>query len=121
MGDGYREALFGLPIRGARGLMVPLKGNDPAMFQFMDKAPYYWTILIGLIILLYATHRLRKARAGYYMLAVRGDEDAAAATGISILRTKAAGQYCKRILYGFGRSLLCPIDPVCRSSPGFRH
>jgi branched-chain amino acid transport system permease protein len=109
------ETLFGLPIRGARGLMVPLKGNDPAMFQFMDKTHYYWIILIGLIALLYATHRLRKARAGYYMLAVRGDEDAAAATGINILRTKLLANILSAFFTGlagvFYAQLILFVDP----------
>lgn len=109
------ESFLGLPIRGARGLMVPLMGNNPAMFQFMDKSSYYWIIFVGLVSILYITYRLRKSRAGYYMLAVRGDEEAAAATGISVLHSKILANTLSAFFTGlagvFYAQIILYVDP----------
>ncbi len=109
------ETFLGLPIRGARGLMVPLMGNNPAMFQFMDKASYYWVILAGLTLLLYVVYRLKGSRIGYYMMATRGDEEAAAATGVSVLRTKMLANVISAFFTGlagvFYAQIILYVDP----------
>jgi len=110
------EMLFGIPIRGARGLMVQLKGNDPAMFQFLDKSIYYWIILIALIGIIYFTYRLRSSRQGFYMLAVCGDENAAAASGINVLRTKLLANCVSAAFTGMGgvfyAQMVLFVDPA---------
>ena len=72
-------------LRGAMGLLLPLKdgGNAPAVFQFATKAPYYYIALgmmVGIVLLGYLINR---TRIGFYLTAIRSDQDAAESLGIN--------------------------------------
>jgi len=73
---------------GATGLPVPLKGDAPHLFQFNSKLPYYYTILAFFCVIVYVTYRLEKSKFGYYLLAIREDEDAAASVGVHVFKYK---------------------------------
>ena len=76
------ESVFGIQLNGASGLVVPLKGNSPALFQFADKEPFYYIILVMLLAALFITLWIDRSRLGYYLKAIKGDQDAAEAIGI---------------------------------------
>src|SRR5512136_1800484 len=44
------EEIFGVELRGAQGLSVPLKGHVPSRFQFDGKMPYYFIIIAFLVV-----------------------------------------------------------------------
>jgi len=73
---------------GATGLPVPLKGDAPHLFQFNSKLPYYYIILAFFCVIMYVIYRLEKSKFGYYLLAIREDEDAAASVGVHVFRYK---------------------------------
>jgi branched-chain amino acid transport system permease protein len=75
---------FGLPLRAAMGLLIPLKGQAPAIFQFEGKAPYYYIGLIMMCGAVLVSYGINRTRVGYYLAAIRGDRDAAESLGISI-------------------------------------
>jgi branched-chain amino acid transport system ATP-binding protein/branched-chain amino acid transport system permease protein len=77
---------FGLPLRAAMGLLIPLKGDAPALFQFLGKAPYYYIGLMLMCVAVGTSHLINRARLGYYLAAIRGDRDAAESLGIDITR-----------------------------------
>jgi len=77
---------FGLPLRAAMGLLIPLKGDAPALFQFLGKAPYYYIGLVLMCVTVGTSHLINRARLGYYLAAIRGDRDAAESLGIDITR-----------------------------------
>jgi branched-chain amino acid transport system permease protein len=72
-------------IGGAQGLLVPLKGNSPYLFQFNGKAPYYYIIFAMMIICTAAVHFLNRSKYGFYFVAIRENEDAAKALGVNTL------------------------------------
>jgi len=76
------EDILGIQVMGASGLNVPLKGNSPAFFQFTDKEPYYYIILVMLLAAVLITFWMDRSRLGYYLKAIKGDQDAAEAIGI---------------------------------------
>ncbi len=76
------EVFMGIELKGAMGLLLPLKGHAPALFQFAHKQPYYYIILIMLVIVLGTTFWMERSRLGFYLKAIRGDQDAAEALGI---------------------------------------
>lgn len=82
-----------LVVGGAEGLMVKMMGNAPAYFQFMSKVPYYYIMLIMLLLIIFISRKMMQSRLGYYLLALKEDEDAAGALGINVRKTKlmAAG------------------------------
>lgn len=78
--------LFGIQIRGAEGLSVPLVGNSWALFQFDSKVPYYYIILGMLAAVMLVTWLIERSRLGACLKAIRGDRDAAESLGINPTR-----------------------------------
>jgi len=70
-------------INGPRGISVPLKIGTPMEnlinYQFVDKLPYYYIILILLCIALFITWYVSRIRPGYYILAGGEEPEAAQA------------------------------------------
>ncbi len=79
-------------INGPRGISIPLKLGTPMQnlinFQFMDKMPYYYIILIMLCIAILITWYLKQIRPGYYILAGGEEPEAAQALGINVAKYK---------------------------------
>ena len=82
------EKIGNLTFGGAEGLTIPLMHNAPLQYQFIDKDYYYYIILILMLIIVYLTYRIDRAKIGYYLTAIREDEDAAQALGINVRRFK---------------------------------
>lgn len=75
--------IYGRDITGGSlGLSLPYVPTSVAQFQFDDKSPYYLVILIFWLAAVFITIKLERTR--YYLEAVREDQDAAAALGISV-------------------------------------
>jgi branched-chain amino acid transport system permease protein len=71
---------------GAQGILlanVTLWGLD-----LNSKTPFYYGMLILLMVSLCITQYLHKSKTGYYLQAIREDQDAASSLGINILRYK---------------------------------
>mgnify|MGYP000910277061 FL=1 len=75
-------------VGGAEGLILKTVGNSWAAFQFSSKVPYYYIILIFLVLGIIAAKKIKDSRLGYYLVALREDEDAAAAIGINVRNNK---------------------------------
>jgi len=73
---------------GAEGTTIPNLGNAPLMMQFEGKAPYYYIVLVLLVIALAVTAWIERSRIGYYLVALGEDQDAAEAVGIDVPRVK---------------------------------
>ncbi|WP_198083892.1 branched-chain amino acid ABC transporter permease [Variovorax sp. E3] len=81
-------------LGGAEGLRVPMIPDAGLWdFQFLSKVPYYYIILAFLAIVLLVCWYIDRSKLGYYLTAIKEDEDAAKALGINTARTKlvAAG------------------------------
>ncbi|MDY0322555.1 MAG: branched-chain amino acid ABC transporter permease [Candidatus Carbobacillus sp.] len=66
--------------KGAQGILI--------MPQFTDKLPYYYLALGMLITAIVISFLTVHSKAGYYMVAIREDQDSAEALGISTARYK---------------------------------
>lgn len=77
-------------VNRAVGYNVPLRSGDSwAFMQFEPgSANYFWIALALTVIALVVTIFFLRSRIGRFTLAVRDDEDAAAALGIPVMRTK---------------------------------
>src|SRR5262249_22963977 len=71
---------------GARGLFGPLTRSDSWVnFQFHEsKQNYYYIALAMLLLALWVTRSVERSRLGYYLRAIREDQDAAASLGIPV-------------------------------------
>jgi len=90
VGTELTDTVFGLPINGVRGFLLPVVGDRPIDFQFAGKRPYYYVMLGLLVIILTVGGLVKRSRLGYYLAAIRDDEDAAAALGVRPAHVKLA-------------------------------
>lgn len=96
------STIGGLTIGGAEGLMVKMMGNAPLYFQFNSKVPYYYVAVIMLLIVILISKRLINSRLGYYLIALREDEDAAQALGINVRKSKLIASALSAFLTAMG-------------------
>ena len=98
------EEIFGIELRGAQGLSVPLKGHAPALFQFDGKVAYYYVIIAFLLMVMAVTWWMERSRMGFYLKAIRGDQDAAEALGINSTRYLLTAMALSSFLTALGGS-----------------
>ncbi|HOB12013.1 MAG TPA: branched-chain amino acid ABC transporter permease [Syntrophomonadaceae bacterium] len=67
---------------GSLGMSLPYQPTSLALFQFDGKEPYYIIILVFWLAAVFLTWKMERTR--YYLEAIREDDDAAAALGISV-------------------------------------
>ena len=84
--QNYREDFF----RGSMGILIPVKGNLPFYFQFASKTPFYYIVLIFLVILFLITYKIEVTKMGYFLKSVREDEVAAESLGVNAFFWKMA-------------------------------
>ena len=75
-------------LGGPRGLEVTLLRDAPWQFQHTRKEFYYAVALVFTGVALWVNHRILRSRFGYYLAAVRNDQDAALALGVPTTRYK---------------------------------
>ena len=106
----HLESLTG----GPRGLMIPFKAGFANMI-FRERWQYALLMFVFAAVVLAVCVQLRRTRLGYYLLAVREDEDAARAAGINVLRVKLQGMALSAGLTSIGGTLFAMylrfIDP----------
>jgi branched-chain amino acid transport system permease protein len=75
---------------GAEGILLPWKGHNPLVFAFdVDrKYLYYYTMLLMSLCCTFLAYKIKKVRLGYYLAAIRENEDAAEMIGIDGQRYK---------------------------------
>jgi branched-chain amino acid transport system permease protein len=106
----YFESLTG----GPRGLQIPFK---PGLGNMIFTNPVHYALLMFafMAICIIAAVLIRRSRLGYYLLAVREDEDAARACGIDVSSVKLRGTAISAALTAVGGGLFAmyvrTIDP----------
>jgi branched-chain amino acid transport system permease protein len=98
------EEIFGIELRGAQGLSVPLKGHVPTLFQFDGKVPYYYIILAMLVAVMAITWWMERSRMGFYLKAIRADQDGAEALGVNSARYLLSAMAVSSFLTALGGS-----------------
>ena len=82
---------------------------------FRSKIPYYYLALFLAAACVYAIHRVVRSKWGYYFIAIREDQDAAEALGISSFRYKSLSLMISAFFTGtagaFYMNYMAFIDP----------
>jgi branched-chain amino acid transport system permease protein len=73
---------------GPLGISIPFKGTNLWRLQFATEHVNYCICLGLLFFCIYITHRIHNSRMGYYLQAIRENQDAAEHLGIPITETK---------------------------------
>lgn len=107
--------LFGFEIRGAQGLAVPWKGNNFVNMQFLSKVPYYYLILTLLVIVVLVSYFIRNSKIGYYLAAIKTNQEAASSLGVNVTHYKMVAQFISVFFTAIGGSFYAQfilfIDP----------
>ena len=110
------EYIGKVQIGGAEGLCLPMYHNSPFQFQFVDKNYYYYIILIMMLAVVYITYRIDRSKMGYYLWAIREDEDAAEALGVDVRKYKLlaciVSGFFTALAGTFYAQLMLYFDPV---------
>lgn len=80
--------IFGVDLRGSRGIILPPVGHSPAMFQFENKQYFYYVFLAFLLIELLTIFLLKRGKFGLYLAAIKSNEDSAAVLGVNAMKMK---------------------------------
>jgi branched-chain amino acid transport system permease protein len=89
-------------VGGARGILIPLKGDAPHLFQFIEKDWFYYISLIMMIFSCMVAYWIEKSRTGYYFKAICQNEEAAEALGIHTKGYKIYATSITAFLTAFG-------------------
>ena len=100
---------------GPEGLAIPPVASLASMV--FDSKQTYALLMLGYLVLMYVfTKVLEASRYGFYMFAVRDDEDAAGAAGINALFVRTAAMALSAFLTAIGGSLFAQyflyLDPT---------
>lgn len=105
---------------GAEGLSIP-PVPDPANMVLGSKTAYEALMLIYLIAAYAITRWLERSRFGFYLFAIRDNDEAAAAAGINPLMVRSAAMALSAALTGVGGTLFAQyflyLDPTYIISP----
>lgn len=74
--------------KGPLGVMLPLSEPGLINFQFLSKVPYYYIILVFMLVLTLIIQKIYRSKMGYYFLSIRENEDAAEMLGVNTLLYK---------------------------------
>jgi branched-chain amino acid transport system permease protein len=96
------DEFLGLPLKGAQGLIVPPSARGAIDYQFDGKLPYYYVALALLSLSLLVTVLLERSRLGYYLKAIRGDQNGAEALGINPTRCSLIALAISAFITGLG-------------------
>jgi branched-chain amino acid transport system permease protein len=105
---------------GPEGLSI-MPMPDPGSMVFGSKATYA-SLMLGYLVVVYAiTKALESSRFGYYLFAIRDNEDAASAAGVNPLLGRTLAMALSAALTGVGGSLFAQyflyLDPTYVISP----
>ena len=105
---------------GSLGMSLPYEKDNLLMFQFDDKEPYLLIILIFWLAAILLLWRMERTR--YYLEAIREDDDAAAALGISVNKNLIKAALLSAFLVALGGTFYVQyyryVDPttICGST-----
>ncbi len=87
---------------GPRGIEVTLLKDAPLYFQDTGKLFYYIVILSMCALVIITTFRLMHSRAGYYLTAIKNDQEAAQSLGVDITKYKLIANILSAVFTSLG-------------------
>ncbi len=98
-------------VGGTTERFLPMYSDNLSRFihmRFVSYIPYYYILLVLLVVAYLITVRIRKTKLGYSLLALSEDEDAAEVLGVNVRSTKIKAL----MIYAFLIGMVGAID-VC--------
>lgn len=73
---------------GATGIYLTVVEDNPWTLSFVERKPYLYIALVILLAVIVTNYAIQRSRLGYYLAAVRENDQAAEALGINVRRVK---------------------------------
>jgi branched-chain amino acid transport system permease protein len=89
-------------LGGPRGLEITLLKDAPWQFQHTNKLFYYVIIVLLLFSVIGVTRWILRSRIGYYLNAIKNDQEAAQSLGVNLTRYKLITAVISAIFTGIG-------------------
>lgn len=111
------QVLFtNLPWFGrSEGLYIIIRETDPLMMKFRERLPYYYIVLGLTTAIFLVTNWISTSKPGYWLRAIRENQDAAEAVGVNLMRYKQLAIGVSAFLLGmmgtFWANFLTYFDP----------
>lgn len=74
--------------KGAAGIYMTYSGHSFTALTFKNDRPFYYISLMLLLLIVYGTYRFTRSKTGFYLSAIKGDEDATESLGIETFKVK---------------------------------
>lgn len=74
--------------KGAAGMYLTYRGSNFWALTFADDSPFYYIMLVLLILTLIFTYRFTVSKTGWYLSCIKGNEVAAGSLGIETFKVK---------------------------------
>jgi len=98
-----RILFLNLPsMGGAQGLLLPLRGNAPLLYQFEGKAPFYYIALIMMLVSVAVAYAIERSKTGFYFKAIHQNEESAEALGVDTKKYKVIAVGLSAAMTAFG-------------------
>lgn len=101
--------------RGSAGLVLPFAGG-PSNMMFAGLTPYWYIGLALLVLTIAVTLAIQRSRLGFYLVALREDEDAARSLGVRVVQCKVIASAISAALTALGGAFYATyiqyIDPA---------
>jgi branched-chain amino acid transport system permease protein len=109
------HSVLGFETRGAQGLSVPWRGDSLVNMQFLSKTPYFYVILGLLLVVILVSYVIKESKMGYYLAAIKTNQEAANSLGVNVTRCKLWAQFISVFFTAIGGSFYAQfilfIDP----------
>ncbi len=100
--------------QGSQGLSVPFRPGFENL-AFRGKEPYYYIFLAFMVLVVVVCYLIQNSKLGYYLSAVREDEEAAESLGVPCTKTKLTAMLISAFFTAIGGTLFAQyqfyIDP----------
>ena len=109
------QTVLGFDIRGAQGLSVPWRGDSLVNMEFLSKTPYYYLIFGLLLLVMLVSYYIKESKMGYYLAAIKTNQEAANSLGVDVTRYKLLAQFISVFFTAIGGTFYAQfilfIDP----------
>lgn len=100
---------------GSNGLYVTYRTNSLAKLTFSSDKTFFYLMMVVTVLVIFVAWRIENTRLGYYLRAIRADEDATESLGIQAYKVKmkafAISAMMASVVGTFFAYFLCYIDP----------
>lgn len=110
------SVVFGYNTGGAVGLYIDWTGENFWGMQFTSKTPFYFILLVMLILGAFVSWKVKTSRLGYYLSAIKTDQTAASSLGVDVMACKLKAGCLSAFMLAVGGAvfvfILAVVDPT---------